>query len=398
MSEWPRIEFAELLTTPIRSGVNAPSRTRGAGVRLINMGELFSYDRIGDIKMERAPIPGDNEDRYLVAEGDLLFARQSLSLEGAGKCSIVVRLVEPTSWEGHILRARLDPLRAAPAFFYYYFRSRLGRQLMSTIVEQVAAAGIRGSDLARLKVPHPPLDVQRAIAEVLGALDDKIESNWRMAFTTEALLDALAAEIADLPGSPLSDVTSVVRVPVDPGALGTQLVDHFSLPAFDAARLPDVVAGEAIRSGKLLIPAPSILVSRLNPGTDRTWLAVPRQGVVSAASTEFLVLEPTGETSLGAIWLAVRDGLFRSELARRASGTSGSHQRVRPADALAIEVPDIRRAPGRLIEEAEELLRLVHNSRTESVTLADLRDALLPELLAGRLRVPEAERVVEAAT
>ncbi len=114
------------------------------------------------------------------------------------------------------------------------------------------------------------------------------------------------------------------------------------------------------------------------------------------SSTEFLVLEPRADVSLGAVWLGVRDQAFVGELVRRATGTSGSHQRVRPADAMAMEVPDARSAPAATVAMAEALLTLSRQRRVESRRLASLRDALLPELLSGRIRVPEAREAVES--
>jgi type I restriction enzyme S subunit len=247
-------------------------------------------------------------------------------------------------------------------------------------------------------VPVPPAAEQRAIAGVLGALDDKIESNRRRAETAESLLDVLASSVEGLPATPLGDVVVVHRDSCTPATLGETLVDHFSMPAFDAERLPDRTPGASIKSNKLVVAQETVLVSRLNPSTNRTWFAVPEPGTLAAASTEFMVLRPGVATGLGAVWLAVRSESFRAVLARRATGTSGSHQRVKPNDVLAIDVPDVRHLGGAAVAEAEGLLRLAHQARMESRTLAELRDALLPELLSGRLRVPVAEELVDAAT
>lgn len=243
----------------------------------------------------------------------------------------------------------------------------------------------------------PQHSEQRAIADVLGALDDKVESNLRRAELAESLLDMLAfAWGSDL--APLGELVEVDRTPCTPASLAEALVDHFSLPSFDASRLPDRTPGKSIKSNKHVVAKPSVLVSRLNPATNRTWFAIPKPGILSAASTEFMVLRPVAGLGIGGLWLAVRDEHFRSELAQRATGTSGSHQRVRPDDLLSIEVPDVRRLPAATVTEAEGLLHLAHQARTESRSLAELRDALLPELLSGRLRVPVAEDTLGSAT
>ena len=182
------------------------------------------------------------------------------------------------------------------------------------------------------------------------------------------------------------------RATARPSDLADQLVDHYSLPAFDCDRLPDRVPASEIMSNKLLVVAPSVLVSRLNPRINRTWFAVPEAGIPALASTEFMILEPKNTGELGALWLAVRDESFMSEMVSRVTGTSGSHQRIRPDDALSISVPDVRQLDSSRREEASALLRLMHQKEEESQRLARLRDALLPELLSGRLSVAEGRR------
>ena len=98
---------------------------------------------------------------------------------------------EPVTYEGHIIRARLNKEIVDPFFYYYFFNSPIGRSAIEGIVEQVAAAGVRGSDLAKLKVPRFPLPEQRAIAGILGALDEKIELNRRMNRTLESMARAV---------------------------------------------------------------------------------------------------------------------------------------------------------------------------------------------------------------
>lgn len=250
--------------------------------------------------------------------------------------------------------------------------------------------------VADIPVALPPIDEQRGIAATLGALDDTVTSNWRVIHLGLSLLDALASTlVADLDDVvPLRELVEVSRETVNPAGLGDTSVDHFSIPAFDDARWPDRVAASSIMSNKLLIRRPSILVSRLNPRFNRMWWCVPTAGISALASTEFLVVSTVDPNDLGALWLALRDEFFRTELVRRVTGTSGSHQRIRPDDALAIEVPDTRLLSTESKERALSLLTLIHQSRTENGRLTQLRDALLPELLSARLRVPEA---VEAA-
>ena len=172
---WDVVRFGDLYAAESRNGLTKPSRVRGSGYKMINMGELFANDRIYDIPMELVPLKESEKINAKVESGDLLFARQSLVLEGAGKCSIVMEVSPLTVFESHLIRVRLDRKRALPIFYYYYFKSPLSP--MKSIVSQCAQAGIRGSDLQELQVILPPLEEQQQIADVLSAYDDLIENN-----------------------------------------------------------------------------------------------------------------------------------------------------------------------------------------------------------------------------
>ncbi len=170
-----QVQFDSLFEIPTKNGLSRPSRVRGSGYKMINMGELFANDRIYDIPMELVPM---NEKEKLIndiREDDLLFARQSLVLSGAGKCSIVKEVKEYTTFESHLIRVRLNKEIANPNYYYYYFKSPYSP--IKSIVQQCAQSGIRASELATLKVCYIPLEQQQKIAGILSAYDDLIEIN-----------------------------------------------------------------------------------------------------------------------------------------------------------------------------------------------------------------------------
>ncbi len=189
--ECPQVQFSKLLVEPVRNGIYKTKEFHGRGAKIVNMGELFANPRLRSVPMRRVALSDSESDRFLISEGDLLFARRSLVAEGAGKCIVVLEANEPTTFESSIIRARLDKTKAVPLYFYYYFNSIAGLHSLDTIRRQVAVAGITGSDLSRLEIPLPPLPVQRRIADILGSLDDKIELNRRTNETLEAMARAL---------------------------------------------------------------------------------------------------------------------------------------------------------------------------------------------------------------
>ena len=161
---------------------------------------------------------------------------------------------------------------------------------------------------------------------------------------------------------------------------------HYSIPAYDKGRYPTIDLGETILSNKYQVFENSILVSKLNPRTSRIWVVFePKEN--SICSTEIQVFIPN-EYSYGYSF-----GLFHSkevklEMAQRASGTSSSHQRVRPGDILNIEctVPNEE-----VLKKFEftvlELLKKTDCNQEEIQSLTKLRDTLLPKLMSGKLKV-----------
>lgn len=283
-------------------------------------------------------------------------------------------------------------------FLKYVMNSRAGRAFAESHREGSAAPRINLPTIRSFPIPLPPIGEQQTIAATLGALDDKIESNLRAMDLSSLLLDALAADAAfESPLKRLGDLVEKTNDTLPPAKLGTRLVDHYSLPAFDKGERPERVPAQDIMSNKLLVPGRSILLSRLNPRINRIWWVTPTDGFPALASTEFLCMRTQDDEALAAAWLAVRTEAFLKELPQRVTGTSGSHQRVRPDDVLDIMVPDMSRIPVDTKQAALALLQLREQASDEIAVLESLRDTLVPELLSGRIRVVEAEGAVAEA-
>ncbi len=92
-----------------------------------------------------------------------------------------------------LMKLSCDLETVDPKFVFYFFRSPAGRHELLKNASTVGTPGI-GQPLASLKsvtLPVPPLSEQRAIANILGTLDDKIELNRRMNETLETIARAI---------------------------------------------------------------------------------------------------------------------------------------------------------------------------------------------------------------
>ncbi len=433
---WPKEHFASLLAEPVRNGIYKPKEFHGRGCKIVNMGELFANSRMFDVPMKRVELTPKEQERFLLKSGDLLFARRSLTAEGAGKCSIVLEVNEPTTFESSIIRARPDPAKANPLYLYYFFSSQLGYQALDSIRRQVAVAGITGTDLANLPIPTPPESIQTKIADTLSFFDRKIELNRRMNETLEGMAQAIfrdwfvdfgpvrrkaagetdavaimgglipdtarAAQLAALfpdafgdDGLPvgwqrlhLSDIASQGKGSINPQSQPETVFEHYSLPAFDKGQEPSMDAGSTIKSNKTPVPLGSILLSKLNPETLRVWLPNDHAGAVQIASTEFLVFIPKPDASRSLLFALFRDPDFRTLMQGMVTGTSKSHQRISPPALLAQEViaADVGLFPA-FSALVEPMLERLLASRAENKSLAETRDYLLPRLMSGTVRV-----------
>ncbi|RYZ74293.1 MAG: restriction endonuclease subunit S [Proteobacteria bacterium] len=280
-------------------------------------------------------------------------------------------------------------------YLKYYFDSQQFQQ----ILESWGGGGSTRAYLgitAQLRLPIllPPPTEQKRIARILGALDDKIELNRRMNSTLEAVAQMLFQRmfidrIAD--GLPkgwseetVSDIGLLNRASVTPGKFPDEIFSHYSLPAFDEGRLPKQEAGGKIMSNKTLVSSDSVLISKLNPRIPRIWLPATTEPNRAISSTEFLVVSPKSDVSREFLYCLFANDFFMSKLATMVTGTSGSHQRIRPDSLLDMKIVVPSKASILDFTNAvAAMLQKVQSNIEQSRTLANHRDALLPLLLNG---------------
>ena len=317
-----------------------------------------------------------------------------------------------------------------PRFISYFLRSLD----FSNCSDKAAVPGLNRNHLHEEAVRIPAtVAAQRAIAHVLGTLDDKIELNRRMNATLEAMARALfrswfvdfdpvrakmegrdtglPTDIADLfpdrlVDSELGDIPQGWRMWrleelanhhaqfITPSSDPEAEFDLFSLPAHDTGQLPARVTGMAIGSNKALVPPNAVLLSKLNPEILRVWMPEKSSGSLQVCSTEFIVFTPRSPATRSLLFSLFSDANFREMLQSMVTGTSGSHQRV-PANGLKQRqvLPGTRALLRSFGEIVTPILAHTVEARAESRSLAALRDALLPKLVSGELRVNTLEPI-----
>jgi len=237
--------------------------------------------------------------------------------------------------------------------------------------------------LRDVSVCSVPALERRRIAELLGVLDDKIAANQGVIETAESLMVATAEAVREY--APLSSLAARSTAFLRPDQFD-DVVAHFSLPAFDGGVTPRLAAAAAVKSGKFALSEPCVLFAKLNPRIPRIWNVPSVPPPMAVASTEFVVLRPVA-VDTSALWSALRQPEVTETLRQRVAGTSGSHQRIQPRDLLEVRVRDIRRLTPAAARTVTGLGALCHARREECLRLSTFRDALLPLLVSGRVRV-----------
>ena len=303
------------------------------------------------------------------------------------------------------LGRRMGLLRARPGkvdarfLLYAYLGPRFQETLRSRTIPGSTVDRIPLIDMPSFPIEVPKdINEQRAIAHILGTLDDKIELNQRMNETLEAMARALFESGFENSGGSrigtFSEVVQLRRDPENPLDSPDTVFAHFSIPAFDEGQSPVLERGESIKSLKSRVPARAILLSKLNPEIERVWRVDVKAGDRAVCSTEFLVLCPRDPFDRAYVYCLARSPAFRRQIEALVTGTSKSHQRAH-ADAI-LKLPVVlptEDAVTKFQKAASPLLDRALACRRESRTLAELRDSLLPKLISGALRVSRREKI-----
>jgi len=328
-----------------------------------------------------------------------------------------------------VLRAKPD---ADPRFVYYLATSNpIITYLASIAEEKTAYPSVNPEDIAECTVPVPPRDEQRAIAHILGTLDDKIELNRRMGETLEAMARALfkswfvdfdpvraKAEGRDtgLP-KPLADLfparfvdSELGEIPEDwevgtladlsmlnPEVWSKQTrplrINYVDLSNTKWGRIEaatEHAAADAPSPAQRVLRPGDTIVGTVRPGNG-SYALVSEGGLTG--STGFAVLRPSTPQCAQFVYLAATAAESIDALAHLADG--GAYPAVSPVVVAA--TPVVLPGEGLLSSFsrlAGALLAKIACNERQSRTLAAVRDALLPKLISGELRVTDAERVV----
>jgi type I restriction enzyme S subunit len=321
-----------------------------------------------------------------------------------------------------LMQYRANPALLEPRFLLYSFLSKdLQNQFGAHEGSGSTVSHIRVGDCSKFQFSLPPLAEQKAIAAVLGTLDDKIELNRRMNATLEAMaqaiyqswfvdfdpvrinaeggdtrpVDALFPDsfedsaIGEVPKGwqvcPMSKVIEVNPKRVLKKGSMAPYLDMKNLPtqghSADEVIVREFSSGTKFQNGDTLL-------ARITPCLENGktgFVDFLDDGQVGWGSTEFITLAPKPPLPPQFGYLLARSDSLRAHAIQNMVGTSG-RQRV-PYECfdnyfLAVPSPEVAR---RFDVVTAPLMAKIKANSDQSRTLATLRDTLLPKLLSSEL-------------
>lgn len=407
-----------------RNGVNFGREDEGTGIPIIKVKDF------GDL--HHVPIEGlDQLDRNRVRvptnqflkRNDILLVRSNGNPALVGRSMIFSGPDDAITFSGFSIRARVDAGRAVPAFIHYWLRSDFARSRFAREGNGTGIQNLSQGFLSDLDILLPTLPEQRAIAATLGALDDKIELNWKMNATLEAMARALFRDwFVDFGPTRAKAEGRAPHLSSDLWSLIPDRLDAEGKPEGWEEKPLDEIAHFLNGLALQKFPGegeadslPVIKIAELRNGitlkSNRASRKVPLQHVIEDGDFLF----SWSGSLLAKFWTggegALNQHLFKvssnrypawffSEwvhhhleefqiIAASKATTMGHIQRGHLKAAMTICPPDdVIQKMGVMM--APLIDRIIHNE-LENRTLAQTRDLLLPRLMSGELRVTETE-------
>lgn len=334
--------------------------------------------------------------RLKPAAGDLLLAREA----PVGPVVQLPRDANVAAGQRTVL-LRPDPQVSDSRFLYYALSSPASQAALQIKAEGSTVHHLNVPDIRSFDVRIPPLGEQRAIAEVLGALDDKIAANTALATSLYALIEAEFEQAMRLAASERK-LSALVTTQYGVTASATEkqggirflrVTDINKRPWVDWPGVPSCDLGNGDERKYLLAPGDIVVARMADPGKC-AWIAA---GDPVAVFASYLVrVRALDPAQAPYIFQFLRSSAYLRHVDSVGQGSVQKNMNAKAMVATSIPLPDAD-----VLGEFGSRFRRTWGAMTttlrESQTLAATRDALLPHLMSGKLRVRDAERIAAEA-
>jgi type I restriction enzyme, S subunit len=362
----------------------------------------FHHDGLAYIDEQRATELANVE----VLSGDVLL---NITGDSVARACQVDSAVLPARVNQHVAIIRPDQDKLDPRFLRYFLVSP---EMQTKLLSWAGSGGTRN---ALTKAMIESFDIiapeniheQRAIAHILGALDDKIKLNRRMSATLETMARALFTSWLETIEPARTRVEDLIRegtLEIGDGyrAKNSEL-EPPGLPFMRAGQLRNGfdIAGADILCQESIVKAKN-KVSRIgdvaftSKGTIGRFARVGKHTPIFVYSPQICywrsLAHNTIDPTILYCWMQSED--LKKQI-DAVAGQTDMAPYVSLSDQRRMEVPVFPETQGKLAATLRPLLNRQSTAQSEVETLAVVRDALLPKLISGELRVKDAETFLE---
>jgi type I restriction enzyme S subunit len=189
---FPVVDLDSLLEV-VQYGTSEKANSNCEGVPVLRIGNIKEGGLdLSDLK--HIPLPIKTLEGLLLQDGDVLIIRTSGSRDLVGTCA-VFRGEGDFIFASYLIRLRFDVAKVVPEFASWFQNSSLGRQQVDAVSRQIMQNNINSVELRGLKIPLPPLAVQKQIMERVTAGREEIarerEASDRLARDSNAEVEAM---------------------------------------------------------------------------------------------------------------------------------------------------------------------------------------------------------------
>ncbi|EDV04859.1 type I restriction modification DNA specificity domain protein [Bacteroides intestinalis DSM 17393] len=384
MEQWKQDRLIDILDTLIDYRGKTPNKVE-RGIPLITA----KIVKNGRIETPTEFLPAEEYRDWMVRGypqvGDVVLTTEAPLGEVAqlkdDKIALAQRIV--------CLRGKEDALDNT--YLKYFLMSNIGQYRLKARETGTTVTGIKQSELKEVLIDYPNYELQQKIASILSSLDSKIELNRRINDNLEQQAQAWLNELLDR----YANSTTVLIHEIAEINPKRNLSKGTSAKCIEMANLPTTGSFpngwiEKEYNGGMKFCNGDTLIARITPCLENgktAFINFLDKNEIAYGSTEYIVISAKSNYSSSFFYFLARNHDFVDYAVKNMNGSSG-RQRVSGDTISKYRIPVIPREKlESFTNHAEIALKTIKNNSLQNMRLSMTRDALLPKLMSGELKV-----------
>lgn len=420
---WKVVRLGEVFE--YRSGLSKGRKYFGTGYPYLSFKEIFNNYFVPEQLLELVESSENERKNMSIEKGDIFLTRTSETFYELGMSSVALKDYRDSTFNGFTKRLRPKIKKNLyPKYSGYYFRSKIFRNQVDSIATMTTRASLNNSMLDIMNIIIPPYIEQKAIANILSTLDDKIENNNKINKTLEEIAQQLfkhwfvdfefpnengepyrssggemvESELGMIPkGWKVGNLGNYTRVRSgfafksswwkDGGVpvikiknLQNNTVNFNDIGYVDINKI-DKAKDFIVTGGDLLIAMTGATIGKLGlvPESNDTILVNQRVGKF------FLGEKPIEKISF--LYCLLTQDCIYEEIVSRGDGSAQPNISPSAIESIKIIMPE-----SNIINKFNSINKFsfkeIIKNQLQNQELSNLRDTLLPKLMSGEIRVP----------